>query len=72
MTDPFLDRYGPFALVTGASSGIGAEFARQLAARGLSLVLCARRKGRLDELGADLSARHGVEVLAVECDCLAA
>jgi short-subunit dehydrogenase len=64
----FVSRYGPWAVVTGASSGIGAEFARQLAARGLSLVLVARRREKLEALGAELFATHGTEVRVVSCD----
>ncbi|MBK7976198.1 MAG: SDR family NAD(P)-dependent oxidoreductase [Deltaproteobacteria bacterium] len=58
----FRDRYGPWAVVAGASEGIGAEFARQLASRGLDLVLAARRAGPLEAFAAELRSRHGVEV----------
>lgn len=68
MADDFVRRFGPAALVTGASSGIGEQFARQLAARGLHLVVTARRKERLDALADELRGAHGVRVTAVAAD----
>ncbi len=53
---------GPVALITGASAGLGVDFARQLAGRGHRLVLVARRKERLDALAAELSNARGVAV----------
>ncbi len=61
-------RFGPWALVTGASSGIGREFARQLAANGLNLILVARRLSILNEVGQDLTARYGIQCQCVPVD----
>lgn len=59
---------GSAALVTGASSGIGAEIARELAKRGHGVILVARRKERLDELAEELRSQHDVRAEPLGCD----
>ena len=67
---PLVDKntFGPWALVTGASSGIGKEIATHLAASGLNLVLVARRLNQLEGVGRDLAKQFGVEFRAVKVD----
>src|ERR1700747_164113 len=62
------NRFGPWALVTGASSGIGKELAQQIAASGISVVLVARREDLLKEVGVEVSRRYGVEHRIVVLD----
>jgi len=64
----FRRRYGPWALVAGASEGIGASFSRRLASHGLNLVLVARRTGPLEELAAELREKHEIEVRVASLD----
>ena len=69
MTEPnFRERYGPVALVTGASSGIGQAFAEALAARGFDVIAVARRVERLEDLAVRLEAAHGVRVTPLAVD----
>src|SRR5690242_17730092 len=62
------NKFGPWAIVTGASSGIGEAFARQLAANGLNMVLVARRRSLLEALGRQLEQEFHVQYRAVELD----
>jgi short-subunit dehydrogenase len=61
-------RFGPWALITGASSGIGREFARQIAASHINVVLVARRQALLEALGTELSRDFGVKHRVVVVD----
>ena len=65
------DKYGPWTVVTGASDGIGREFAHNLANAGFNLVLVARRKNVLDELAGSLSEHHGIQTKVIDADLAA-
>lgn len=62
------NKFGPWAIVTGASSGIGKGFAQRLAADGLNLVLVARRVSLLEEIGKSLSREFGIAYRTIEAD----
>lgn len=68
MVTSFLHTYGPWALVTGASRGLGAEFTRQLAQRGLNVVMVATNATLLDEQALQLRESYGVETRTVCLD----
>lgn len=64
----FKEKYGPWAVVAGASEGVGRAFARQIAAQGVNLLLIARREAPLAELAAEISAESGVECVTAAID----
>lgn len=66
--NPFYQRYGAWAVVTGASEGIGAAFARELAASKFHLVLVARRQSLLDSLATELTDLYGIQVHIIATD----
>ncbi|GEM_PF-197395 len=71
MSDPnpsFLSEYGPWALVTGASEGIGRSFARAIARRSLNLVLVARRRPQLEELALELRQTYAIRCCVLDID----
>jgi uncharacterized protein len=64
----FAEKYGPWAVVAGASDGVGAAFAEGLAERGLNVVLLARRQAVLDEVAAGIATRTGVQTRTLAVD----
>jgi len=60
-----------WALVTGASDGIGVEFCRELAGRGYNLILVARREAKLHDVAEAMTTAHGVQTRVVPCDLAA-
>ena len=64
----FAERYGPWAVIAGASEGTGRSFANQLAARAINCILIARRSGPLNELAEELRARHRVQCVSASVD----
>src|SRR5215213_2802539 len=67
----FTARYGPWAIVAGASEGIGASYAEELAARGLNLILVARRNELLQTLATKLSTSYNIETKIISLDLAA-
>jgi len=66
----FKEKYGSWSLVTGASSGIGTEFAKQLAKKGLNIVLVARRTERLNRLANSIEKNYNVKTVSISVDLL--
>lgn len=67
-SEEFHVKYGPWAIVTGASSGIGEEFCRQLATLKLNLILVARRHERLEKLSIELMDTHSIKTKIIATD----
>ncbi len=67
-TDVFRAKYGPWALIAGASAGLGAQYATRLATLGLNVALVARRSPELEALALSLHQRHGVDVRTLALD----
>jgi short-subunit dehydrogenase len=64
----FTQKYGPWALIAGGSEGVGASFARKLAAKGLNLVLLARKPAALEEVAHQVRSNFGVQVRTASLD----
>lgn len=66
--EKFTQKYGPWGVVTGASQGIGAEYARAMAEKGLNVVMVARSGEKMTKLAKELSEEHGVKVRVLPAD----
>ena len=66
--DSFAEQYGPWALVTGGTSGLGEAFANQIAEKGINLILVARRADVLKSKSEEIQKRYGVEVRTIQVD----
>lgn len=64
----FSEKYGPWALITGANAGIGKAIAHDLASRGINIIGVARRKDLLDQMEKELVAAYGVNVRTIQAD----
>ena len=64
----FVEKYGPWALIAGASDGLGESFARYLANQGINLILIARRIQLLNELAADLEEKYKIDTKVIQLD----
>jgi len=62
------EKYGPLALIAGASEGIGGAYARQLASAGINLILIARRKEPLERFAAELATQYGIDTICIQED----
>lgn len=67
-TDKFRAQYGPWALIAGASEGIGLAFAEQLAALGINLILLSRSSEKLEKAAAEILHKHSIEIRVVVAD----
>lgn len=70
MNDQWKERYGEWALVTGASSGIGEEFVHQLAEKGMNIILVARHVDWMNDIAAGVREKYGVETQVIEQDLI--
>lgn len=68
MNNEFKNKYGNWALITGATSGIGAELSSQIAAKGVNVILVARKEDQLKTHAKDLSERYGIKTKYVSAD----
>lgn len=64
----YSEKYGAYALITGASGGLGEQFAKQLAEKGLNLILSARTKEKLETLAKEIRTKYSVQVVVIPAD----